>query len=159
MTSVFGEGSVLLIGVTGVTTLIETGVLMGGGGAVSLATADLPEVRLIKVTMTVPVWVPFGRVDGSAVTVRVMPWGVRIPLGGVTESHGSSVEAVKFQVCPGMPGMKNVCTIGLIEPTGVVMSGLSSFRAGKGMMTTRATSEKSPTVPKGSPGGGGVPTT
>src|SRR5207248_2295788 len=96
---------VFVIGVTGVTMLIEIGTLTTCetlGRALLVVSGE-------SVTMIVDVNVPFGRFDGSNVTCNVMPSGARMPFDGVMTTHGSSDVATKLNVPSGWPGMKTSC--------------------------------------------------
>src|SRR5436853_7652269 len=89
-------GSVeFVVGVTGVTRLMETGMFTT---VVTLSAARPVAPRGVSETMTVAVKVPLGRLVGSVVSVSVTPLGGRIPLLGETVTHGSSVVAEKLNV-------------------------------------------------------------
>src|SRR5205085_5926017 len=93
MISAFVGGAEFAPGVTGVTRLMETGVDMT---VVTSFRALLVAPIGVSDTMTVLVNVPFGRFDGSVVSVSVIPSGVSTPLDGATLIHGSSVFAEKL---------------------------------------------------------------
>src|SRR5437870_1550742 len=80
MISAFGGGRVRSPGATGVTRLIEIGVLV----------VVVPFV----VTFSVPVFPPGGSAAGDAVTVTVVPPGGIVPDDGVTVRYVLSVDAV-----------------------------------------------------------------
>src|SRR5437764_2482917 len=105
MISEFAEGVEIVVGETGVTTLMETGTVTGG--LVSSAPTFAGEPG--KVTMMVAVKVPLGRSAGSAETLSVSPAAGRMPLDGVTVSHGSSVDTRNGIAAP-WPGPKTVWT-------------------------------------------------
>src|SRR5688572_4666562 len=97
ITRAFGGGMVFVPGCTGVTRLIEMGMLV---------------VAPFAVTFTVPVFAPGGNAVGFAVTVTVVPSGGSGPDCGLTERNGLSVVAVNVPVSrnetllDAEPGMK-----------------------------------------------------
>src|SRR4051794_13938918 len=96
MISELAEGVEIVDGETGVTTLMETGTVTGG----LLSSAPTFDGEPGKVTMMVAVKVPLGRSAGSAETLSVSPAAGRMPLDGVTVSHGSSLIAKKPIAAP-----------------------------------------------------------
>src|SRR5688572_30659613 len=123
---------VLLPGCTGVTRLIDTGMLV---------------VIPFAVTFSVPVFAPAGRPVGFAVTVTVVPSGGSGPEAGFTERNGLSVVAVKVPVSSSVilldaePGMKTRNSTGVVLPTGTAASPASRTVGGGGSTTVEATSE------------------
>src|SRR5437762_624394 len=101
-----GGGVFLPLLETGVTMLTDTGRFT----AVTSVFAPVDVGAAPYVTWIVPVFVPRLRIDGSAVTVSVRPSRGRIPLGGVTVSHGLSAFAVKLTGVDD-PARKSFCTI------------------------------------------------
>ena len=79
MISVLAGGRVLVAGETGVTRVTETGTF-----TVVTPLLRIDPKLLVRVTITVPVCVPLSSVVGSAVTVRSIPSGGRMPLAGLT---------------------------------------------------------------------------
>ena len=79
MTSAFAGRVEFVVGVTGVTRLIDTGML-----TTVVTSVDARPAAAIGVsdTTTVAVNVPFGRLVGSLATVSVTPSGGRMPVGG-----------------------------------------------------------------------------
>src|SRR5438132_1996388 len=114
--SVLDNGVCLATGVTGVTRLIETGMLTG-------VTPVTPTFGEPTETRTVPEIVPFGRFVGSAVTFRATPSGGYVPDEGATDSHGLSTVALKGSVCPANPGTKTCCVTGCLLSTGIATFG------------------------------------
>src|SRR6185369_1890702 len=97
------------------------------------------------VTMTVPVSVPFGRFEGSALTSSVTPSAGRTPLAGTTVSHGLSTVAVNGCTRPSLrPGTKTCCTTISVLPTGTVTLGFFCVFGGGGSTTTRICVEYGP---------------
>src|SRR5947208_347375 len=129
-----------LAGMTGVTRLIDTGALtvtMPFG-------AIVPLPGVVTVTITVPVNVPFGRLEGSAKAVRSTPSGGNKPLAGSTRmSHGLlSTAAVNGRLTPGNPGTCTGLGTSVLVPTGTPTFGFVVGTAG--MTTTRTVTEFAP---------------
>src|SRR5438876_2932576 len=107
MISALDGGGVFPVGMTGVTRLIEIGVLTI---VVAFVCAFEEPPTDDSVRMIVAVNVPLGRLLGSVEICRVMPAGVRTPVEGETVSHGSSTVAEKLKLPVGNPGMNTCCT-------------------------------------------------
>src|SRR2546430_2591366 len=136
MTALAG-GVLVIVGVIGVTRLIETGTLTG----VTPSFAMPPLLGVVTLTMSVPVNVPLGRMLGSTKTVKSFPSGGRSPLVGSTlSSHGfGSNLAVKGSVWPGKPGTCTMIATRALFPDGTLTFG---FVGGvNGASTTRTTAE------------------
>src|SRR5947209_5810909 len=144
MMSAFAGSACLVVELTGVTSVTETGVF----DVVSpSATMPFDEVEgVMMVTITVPVKVPLGRSVGSAVTVRSTTLGGRSPADGETLSHGLSTRAVKLTVPP-TPGTCTISTTTSLLPAGMLTFGFGSFGEGGGAMTTREVAEYAPNLP------------
>src|SRR2546426_11940863 len=104
ITSALGLSCGSAPGFTGVVRLIETGTDVVD---VPCGTKRPEIVLLPKTTITVPIHVPFGSDDGSAVIVSVMPAGPMRPEGGETESQGRGAVARDDGVAPGRAGGKS----------------------------------------------------
>src|SRR5205809_998017 len=126
----FADGVEIVVGETGVTTLMETGTVTGGLASSEPIFAGEPG----KVRMMVAVKVPLGRSAGSAETLSVSPAAGRMPLDGVTVSHGSSVDAMKANAVP-WPGMKTVCTTTCLLLMSTVALGPWALIGGTGTTT------------------------
>src|SRR6266542_1840127 len=137
MISEFADAEVFAVGETGVTRLMETGT------AVDVAFGAMPPpLGAPMVTTSVPVAVPFGSVDGSALISKSMPEGGRKPLAGVTLSHGLSTLAVKGKVPPGMPSKWSFSRTICVEPAGTFAEGFGDGTIGR--ITARTVSEFAP---------------
>src|ERR1044071_1108294 len=138
MTSAFAPSCGSAVGFTGVVRFTETGTDVD----------DVPSVPkreivlLPKITITVPIHVPFGSDDGSIVIVRSMPCGPMSPEVGKSEIQGRSAEARNDVVPPGRPGMWIWNVIGVVLPAGALTLGPSAVGAGGGMTTTLIVGEK-----------------
>jgi hypothetical protein len=113
--SASGGGVPLPAGDTGVTRLIETGMVLS---VVAFVCGPLAEA-VLYVIFTVPVFVPRLSTLGSAVTVSVIPSAGSAPDDGDTVSHGLSTVATKV-VGSVAPGRKSVCTTFPSAPTSVL---------------------------------------
>src|SRR3954468_10971768 len=102
-------------GVTGATTLTETGTLIGAGGSPSAPTFAAPGARLMVTLACVD---PTSSCERSIVAVTVAPSAGSDPLDGEMVMNGLSEAALKVSpvasaVLPaeGMPGMKILCVM------------------------------------------------
>src|SRR5258705_3555299 len=122
MISELAEGVEIVDGETGVTTLIDTGMVTGGLVSRPPTFAGVPG----KVMMMVAVKVPLGRSAGSAETLSVSPAAGRMPLDGGTVSHGSSGDAQDGNAAP-WPGMETGwTTTGLVVMSAVALVPLAA---------------------------------
>src|SRR5688500_790487 len=127
-------------GVTGVTRLIENGVVN-----THVPSVPIPPVPLsVMVTMMLAVNVPVGSVLGSARTSRVIPSGGSAHISGRTLSQGRSVVAVQNRFWPAWPGMKTCWTTTSVEPAGTFVLGFGAWGSATGMMTIRTAGELKP---------------
>src|SRR5581483_3090040 len=131
-------------GVTGVTTLTETGTEVVDDPSLPYR----PETPLVPyTTSTVPVQVPFARWLASSEIVIVVPSGPTRPLTGVSEIHGLSAVAMNEVVMPGSPGMKMVNVTGCVLPSGTFTLGDGVSGAGTGTTTMAIGVENGPSAP------------
>src|SRR3954453_14785389 len=103
------------VGVTGATTLTETGTLIGAGGSPSAPVLPAPGARLMTI---VPCVEPVSSCERSMVAVTVAPSGGSGPLDGEMVMNGLSeatlkVSPVASAVLPlvTIAGMKMCCVI------------------------------------------------
>src|ERR1051325_3368912 len=143
MTSAFAPSGGGAAGFTGVVRLTETGT-----ETLDVACAPKREIVLLpKITMIVPIHVPFGSDDGSIAIVRSVPCGPMKPEVGKTEIQGRSAEARNDVVPPGSPGMWSWNVIGIVLPAGGVPLRRGAVWGGGGMTTTLTVCEKGLTSP------------
>src|SRR5207302_2450189 len=103
------------VGVTGATTLTDTGTLIGAGGSPSAPTLAAAGARLM---VTLPCVEPTSSCETSMVAVTVAPSGGSGPLDGEMVMNGLSEATLNVSPAAraslplvGMPGMKMRCVM------------------------------------------------
>src|SRR5687768_1246737 len=140
----FTGGVVFGPGATGVTRLMETGML---SVVVPLVLTPPFTPSVFVVTINVPVLAPGAREVGLAVTVTTRPCAGSSPELGVTVRYGWSVVAVNVvtaAVC--VPGMSTCSPTGVVLPNGTAISALSE-EGGAAAWTTVCVTCDVPGVP------------